>query len=337
MKEIKIGIVGVGRLGYEHACNIATRVPGLKLEAICDGFEKRAKEVAEELGVEKVYTDMNDMCKDPDVEAVAIVTNTTMHLDMIRIAMENGKHVFCEKPLAETEEKCREAEAIIKAHPELTFMLGFMRRFDKSYMAAKKKIENGDIGDVVMVRCNSQDPVSVIDGIIAYGPTSGGEFLDMSIHDIDLVRWFTGAEPKRVWSIGEAYAYKEFESWNDGDNVSCQIQCDNGMMATLFAGRTAAHGSHVETEIIGTKGALRIAAVPHNSLLEVMNNDGVLKECFQDFLSRWHDAFVTEMEYFRDCLKNGEHPYPDVNDGVRSTMVAVRCTDSFKSGEIETV
>ena len=123
MKKLKIGIIGVGRLGYEHACNIANRVPGSELVAIADANFDRAKQVAEELGVTAVYNDPKALCADPNVEAVAI----------IKIAMDAGKHVFCEKPLADTVEKCKEAEAIIAAHPELTFMLGFMRRYDHSY------------------------------------------------------------------------------------------------------------------------------------------------------------------------------------------------------------
>ena len=168
MKKLKIGIIGVGRLGYEHACNIANRVPGSELVAIADANFDRAKQVAEELGVTAVYNDPKALCADPNVEAVAIITNTASHVEMIKIAMDAGKHVFCEKPLADTVEKCKEAEAIIAAHPELTFMLGFMRRYDHSYQVAKKKMENGDIGDVILVRCYSQDPISIIEGTLEY-------------------------------------------------------------------------------------------------------------------------------------------------------------------------
>ncbi|WP_243107162.1 Gfo/Idh/MocA family protein [Butyricicoccus sp. OF10-2] len=93
MKKLKIGIIGVGRLGYEHACNIANRVPGSELVAIADANFDRAKQVAEELGVTAVYNDPKDLCADPNVEAVAIITNTASHVEMIKIAMDAGKHV----------------------------------------------------------------------------------------------------------------------------------------------------------------------------------------------------------------------------------------------------
>ena len=83
-------------------------------------------------------------------------------------------------------------------------MLGFMRRYDHSYQVAKKKMENGDIGDVILVRCYSQDPISIIEGTLEYAPRSGGQFIDMSIHDFDLIRWLTGSEVKELWATGAA-------------------------------------------------------------------------------------------------------------------------------------
>ena len=334
MKKLKIGIIGVGRLGYEHACNIANRVPGSELVAISDANLERAKAVAEELGVSAVYADPRDLCSDPNVEAVAIITNTASHVDMIRIAMDAGKHVFCEKPLADTVEKCKEAEQIVAAHPDLIFMLGFMRRYDHSYAVAKKKIDNGDIGDIILVRCYSQDPISIIEGTLEYAPRSGGQFIDMSIHDIDLIRWLTNSEPRNLWAIGGCYEFKQYKDWDDGDNVSCLMQCDNDAMAFFFAGRAAAHGSHVETEIVGTRGTLCIAAVPTDSLVEVMSKHGVCRECYQDFITRWHDAYITEMEEFCDCVQTGRKATPGVIDGTQSTKIAFRCKESFLANKM---
>ena len=99
-------------------------------------------------------------------------------------------------------------------------MLGFMRRYDHSYQVAKKKMENGDIGDVILVRCYSQDPISIIEGTLEYAPRSGGQFIDMSIHDFDLIRWLTGSEVKELWATGGCYEFKQYKDWDDGDNVS---------------------------------------------------------------------------------------------------------------------
>lgn len=114
-------------------------------------------------------------------------------------------------------------------------MLGFMRRYDHSYQVAKKKMENGDIGDVILVRCYSQDPISIIEGTLEYAPRSGGQFIDMSIHDFDLIRWLTGSEPKKLWAIGGCYEFKQYKDWDDGDNVSGLMQMENDAMAFFFA------------------------------------------------------------------------------------------------------
>lgn len=333
MKKLKIGIIGVGRLGFEHASNLAFRIPGAELVAICDANLARAKEVGAELGVSAVYDDPKALCENPEVEAVAIITNTASHVEMIRIAMDAGKHVFCEKPLADTVEKCKEAEKIIESHPELNFMLGFMRRYDNSYKLAKQKIDNGDIGDIILVRCYSQDPIAIIEGTLEYAPRSGGQFIDMSIHDIDLIRWITSSEPKSMWAIGGCYEFKQYKDWDDGDNVGCLMQCENDAMAFFFAGRAAAHGSHVETEIIGTRGTLRISGIPTNSMVEVMSEHGVCRECYQDFISRWHEAYITEMEEFCACVEEKRRATPNVYDGTKSTNIAFECKRSFLSGE----
>ena len=171
MKTVKVGSVGLGRLGYEHAKNLATQVPGCGLAAICDVDANRVKEVAAELGVPNTYTDFEEMCKNPELDAIVIVSPSFLHCQQIEIAMNHGKHVFCEKPLGTDVAQCKAAEKVIEAHPDLIFQLGFMRRFDKSYAEAKRKIDNGDIGKVVLVRSYTQDPRSTIESTLKFART----------------------------------------------------------------------------------------------------------------------------------------------------------------------
>lgn len=335
MKKIQIGSIGLGRLGYEHATNIATRVPGAELAALCDVDEEKLKATAAELGVIRTYTDFSEMCSNPDLDAICIVSPSSMHADHIRIAMENGKHVFCEKPLDTTVARCREAERIVTAHPEQIFMLGFMRRYDYSYRKAKEKIDRGDIGRVILIRAYTQDPVSTIESTLKFAPNSGGQFLDMSVHDIDLCNWFTGGQkPKNLWAIGGCFEYPQYREWNDGDNVSCLIQYEDETMAFLFAGRAAAHGTNVETEIVGTKGTLRIGSVGTDSMLEVLSEHGVCRECYPDFMYRWHEAYIAEMEEFANCIKENRHPAVTVFDGTIASETAYRCKKSFETGKM---
>ena len=158
MKPVKIGSVGLGRLGYEHAKNLATLLPGCALHAVCDVDKERLLSVAEELDIPHAYTDFAEMCADPELDGVAIVSPSFLHVEQIRIAMEHGKHVFCEKPLGIDVAQCKEAEKVVEAHPELVFQLGFMCRFDPSCAEAKRRVDAGEIGRVVLVRSYTQDP-----------------------------------------------------------------------------------------------------------------------------------------------------------------------------------
>ena len=163
MKEVRFGIAGLGRLGKVHAGNIASRIPGAKLVAACSIVEAELEYAREKLGITKTYTDFREMVKDPDLDAIAIVTTSSEHCWQIEAALDAGKHVFCDKPLGVTLEECEIARAAVERHPELTFMLGFMRRFDPSYAYAKKKIESGAIGTPYMVKATGIDPEATVD------------------------------------------------------------------------------------------------------------------------------------------------------------------------------
>lgn len=237
-KTLKIGSVGLGRLGYEHAKNIANYVTGAELTAICDTDAARVAQVAEELNVPYTYTDVAEMVKNPELDAIVVVSPSMFHAEHIKLALDAGKHCFCDKPLDTTVEKCKLAEKAVEAHPDKVFMLGFMRRFDDSYAEAKRRIDAGDIGKVVLVRSYTQDPRTTIEGTLKFAPHSGGQYLDMCVHDLDLIRWFTGAEVKRVWAIGGVFEFDLYRELNDADNCCATVQLDNGAMGFMFTNRT---------------------------------------------------------------------------------------------------
>ncbi|MEG2175501.1 MAG: Gfo/Idh/MocA family oxidoreductase, partial [Oscillibacter sp.] len=325
MKTVKFGSVGLGRLGHEHARNLAALIPGCELTAICDIDPKQVQAVAEELGVARTYSDFEALCADPEVDAVAIVSPSFLHVGQIEIAMAHGKHVFCEKPLGVNVAECKAAEKIVEAHPELVFQLGFMRRFDKSYAEAKRRVDRGDIGQVVLVRSYTQDPRATIESTLKFAPHSGGQFLDMCVHDLDLLRWFTGSELKNVWAMGGVFEFDLYRELNDADNAAAAIQCENGAMGFLFTNRTHAAGSNVETEIIGTRGTLRIGNVGARDLLQIVDEHGARQEYYPDFMTRWHDAFTAELSAFADHVRTGTRPADlTVYDGTAASEAAYR-------------
>ncbi|GMQ63992.1 inositol 2-dehydrogenase [Vallitalea maricola] len=334
MEKIKIGAIGLGRLGYQHAENIAFKIPGAELIALCDKNEEKLNETVKAWGIPYSYTDYDEMIKNEELDAVVITSPSALHTTQIANALEAGLHVFSEKPLGTSVEECKVAEAAVEKYPDLVFMLGFMRRYDPSYAYAREKIKNGEIGKVVLFRGYSQDPESCIEGAIAYAGHSGGQFIDMAVHDIDLARWMLDSEPKTIHAIGGCYAHEEFGKYKDGDNVSALMQMENDAMVFLFAGRTAPHGYNVETEIVGTKATLRIASVPQKNMVEILDEHGVRRECSQDFLERFEQAYIEEINEFISCIRENRKPEVTVYDGTKTTEIAYQCKQAFETNEL---
>ena len=177
-------------------------------------------------------------------------------------------------------------------------------------------------------------PRPPVPGAIKFAPTSGGIFLDMAVHDIDLANWYLGGTPESVWAIGGSYVHPEFGAIGDCDNACAMFQYKNGGMAFLYVGRTAAHGYHIETEIIGSNGSLRISPVPQKNLVQVFNSDGVLQECVGGFLERFETAYLNELHEFVNCIRQGRQPDVRVTDGTAATRIAFAATESYRERTI---
>jgi myo-inositol 2-dehydrogenase/D-chiro-inositol 1-dehydrogenase len=334
MEKIKMGIIGLGRLGIQHAENIATRVPQTELIAACDLDKDRLELVQEKWNVSYVYKEFDEMIKNDELDAVAICSPSHLHGEQIEKSLKLGLHVFTEKPLGTDIEQCKIAEKAVEKYSDPVFMLGFTRRYDDSYRYAKKLVDEGEIGRPYLYRGYSQDPESAIEEFLDFLGHSGGEFIDMAVHDIDMARWFLGSEPKQGWAIGGCYKHPEFEEYDDGDNVSALMKFENDSMAYLFAGRTAPHGYNVETEIMGTEGTLRIGSVPQKNLVEIIDKSGVRKECSQDFLERFDEAYVNEIKEFANCILEERDPGITVYDGTKTTQIAFALTESFQENKL---
>lgn len=332
MKKVKVGIVGLGRLGKVHAGNLAFRIADAELTAACSIMPNELEFARRELNVTDVYTDFNEMLVKADIDAVAIVTTSGLHCGQIAAALDAGKHVFCEKPLGVTVEECRQAEAAVARHPDLAFFLGFMRRFDPSYAYAMEKIKAGVIGRPYMVKATGIDPESLVQGAIRFAPTSGGIFIDMAIHDIDLMRWFLQEDPVEVYATGATFKHPEFKAAHDDETGVAMYKCASGAIGFVHVGRTASHGYHVETEIVGTEGTLCISPVPEKNLCMIYDKDGAVKECVSGFPERFAEAYRLEMEDFIDCVKTGRKAEVTVADGTKSTQIAFATTQSYKDG-----
>ena len=326
MKKLKIGIIGIGRLGYEHACNIANRVPGSELVAISDKNIARAKEVAEELGVSAVYENPADLCNDPNVEAVAIVTNTDSHVDMIELAMNAGKHVFCEKPLAETVEKCKKAEKIVEAHPELIFMLGFMRRYDRGYRQVKELIDSGKFGAPMVIKCTHR-----ADGV-ADDYTTAMAVTDTAIHEIDVLPWLVNDEWDEVQCIMPKTNSKVKNALKDPQIMIMKTK--GGIINMLEVNVNCGFGYDINCEVVCENGVVNL---PCPSFPTVRYANEVSTKIEDNWILRFIDSYDVEIQDWVDHALKGETGGSSAWDGYVASITADALVKSQTSGVPEKV
>lgn len=336
MEKVRVGIVGLGRLGKVHAKNLSEAIQGCELVAACSVVPAELTYAVEELGVQETFTDYQKMVESPFIDAVFIVSPSGFHCEQIQVAMAHGKHVFSEKPIGLSIADIQQTVNVIAEHPSQVFMLGFMRRYDESYKYAKKLVEAGELGEITLVRCYGIDPSSGMESFVKFAGASdsGGLFVDMSIHDIDLIRWFTKKEVSKVWAIGKNAAYPELDKVGELETGAAMMQLEDNTMALLVAGRNCQHGYHVETELIGTKGMLRIAAAPEKNLVTVMNQEGVVRPCSQNFPERFREAFINEAREFIQCIQEKRQPEVNAFDGLQSTRIALACKKSCETNQL---
>jgi myo-inositol 2-dehydrogenase/D-chiro-inositol 1-dehydrogenase len=337
-KTLRVGIAGLGRLGLRHAENLAFSLRHCQLVAACSPVEAERATAREHLGVGLVFDSLEAMLQGADIDAVVLVTPTSLHADQAIAVLEAGKHVFIEKPLALNVEDCERVEAVKAHHPGLTAMVGFVRRFDPSYANAFQSIEADAVGRPFLVRSQTADQYSPDGFFVRFAGTSGGIFMDCSVHDIDLARWMLGS-PKalRAFASGTIACHPDLAQHHDVDNGLAIVEFEGGARAVLYASRTFAHGHETQTEVIGTKGQLQVGAGAARDRVVYSDTHGVRHLAVKDFFERFEAAFQLEMQAFVDtCLGLRACPLT-LQDATEATRIGLAITRSLRSGQPELV
>jgi inositol 2-dehydrogenase len=332
-KKLGIGVIGVGRLGSSYAKYFTGRIANAALVAVSDVNEAAAAALATELGISKNYGRYQDLIADEDVDAVVIVSPTSTHKEIVFEAAKRGVPIFCEKPLSISLEEAREMLAVVEQTGAF-FQMGFMRRFDKGYVAAKAKIEAGSIGTPVVFKSSSRDP---------YRPSleyldpkhSGGLFIDCGIHDLDLARWYMG-EIASVYSIGGTLAYPEMKEIGDIDNAIASLYFRSGALGTIDLSRNGVYGYDIRTEILGTEGTLKIGYLRETPVL-VMTKNGITHDTVPYFTERFEQAYITQLQDFVDNVVQNKTPSVTCADGVAALQASAAATLSFKENRPVTI
>lgn len=341
-RTLNLGVVGIGRMGQQHALNILKQVPRANLVCACSPAPADLKWAETNLtpyGV-AVYPTFEEMIETPGLEAVIIASSTDLHYHHTKICLQRGIHVLCEKPISQTVEEIQDLMAVAKAS-NTKVMCGFTRRFDNDYQEAARKIREGVIGAPVVIRSQGCEKLDYSESNRTYVVAAGkreGFFLDSFIHDIDLSLAFLEADgrtptPQSVCAFGTSVHFKELDQVGDADNAVGMIQFWGGQISFHYNSRTAAAGYDNQTEIFGTRGKISVNLVSKRDRVEVSDNDGIHITALPSWADRYKPSFVNELIQFTDALLEGRPLPVPMQSCATGLKIAKALQDSMRSGQ----
>ena len=327
-RTLKVGVIGAGRIGKLHANNLKNRVPNAEVAAISDINFSAAQELADKLGVKKVYADYHKILEDKDIDAVFICASTDMHSPISIEAANAKKHIFCEKPIDHDLEKIDKVlKAVKKAG--VKYQVGFNRRFDRNFKHVRDVVQNGGVGEVQIVKVTSRDPQAPPASYVA---TSGGIFVDMTIHDFDMVRYLTGSEVDEVSVLGANLVDPAIGEAGDVDTCIISLRFKNGALGVIDNSRQAVYGYDQRVEVFGSKGLITAENETANNTVLYTADAVISEKPLWFFLERYNDAFIEEAKDFvTACLEDKETPV-GAFDGLQPVKIAIAAKKSWQEG-----
>lgn len=328
-EKLRIGMLGGGRIGKLHATNIQNLIQDAEVVILADPFMNEAmEEFAKGIGIPKCSKDPADVFNCPDVDAVFICSSTDTHADFIIQAANAGKDIFCEKPIHTDVKKINEALAAVeKAGVKL--QVGFVRRFDANHKAVHDAAASGRLGKRYVVKITSRDPEGPP---MSYVAVSGGIFVDMMIHDIDMARYLAESDIVEVSTFGACLTDPHFADYDDVDTAIVMLKFANGAIGVIDNCRTAPYGYDQRVEIHCEKGCVRDDNVNIHTA-QILTGDAVESaKPTWFFLERYNDAFVTEVNDFVNAIRNNTEVPAGGKDGLESVRVAIACKKSLLEG-----
>jgi scyllo-inositol 2-dehydrogenase (NAD+) len=330
MEQVRMAVIGVGRMGMTHAENLAHRVRGARLVAVTTSDADRIAEVHDRWPGVQVYPTPAALLAAETLDAVCISSSTSAHADNVEQCAEAGVQIFCEKPLALTLEDCDRAIAAAEG-TGVALMMGHVRQFDAGHVEAKRLIESGAIGKPLVVRAISGDvdppPPSFADPAV-----SGGLILDAMYHDLYLARWLMADEVVRTYGEGGALVERAIGAVGDVDNAVVTLRFAGGGLGTLFVSRTTRYGHDLRMEVIGDEGAVQIGRLRHTPV-RWLNRAGVHHDMAQTTPERLGEAFVAELQAFVDGVRDGTPPPVSGRDSRATVAVGLSATRSLHEGQ----
>ncbi|MGE4549427.1 MAG: inositol 2-dehydrogenase [Intestinibacillus sp.] len=326
---MKIGIIGAGRIGKVHIENISLYVREMEIKTVADPFMNEQTEAfCKGFGVPNTTKEPEDILQDPEIEAVLICSSTDTHSDFIIRSAKAGKHIFCEKPVDHDIGRVKAAlQAVEDAGVKL--QIGFVRRFDHNHRGVYDAIRAGKIGDPHILRISSRDPEPPP---VSYVKVSGGIFMDMMIHDFDMIRFLAGSEVTEVYAKGAVLVDPEIGAAGDVDTALVTLTFANGAIGVIDNSRQAVYGYDQRIEVFGSKGAVQDENDIPNTVV-ISNADCTsYGTAYKVMWDRYTRAFVDEMKAFADAVVNDKETPVTGLDGLYPVLMAAAAQKSLAEG-----
>ena len=322
MSNINLAIIGFGRIGRIHAANILA-AEDINLQMIVDPI----------LDVNKILTDkgirqskdIGDLFDLRNIDGVIICSPSKYHVDQIKQISQKTKNIFCEKPLGLSINEIMEAKTLVDNN-KLNLHVGFNRRFDPDFSSLKMAISSGEIGDIYTIKIISRDPSPPP---ISYIKKSGGIFLDMTIHDFDMVKYLSGSEISEIYARGGCFIDPEIKKANDIDTAIINMSLKNGALAIINNSRKAVYGYDQRIEILGSKGGLKVGNKLLNGVQKGTKNGFTRANPKNFFIDRYEKSYKKEILDFIKSIKGEAVEHANVDDGLHALKSGLAANKSL--------
>jgi myo-inositol 2-dehydrogenase / D-chiro-inositol 1-dehydrogenase len=324
--NVRIAIIGAGVMGADHARLFAEELPNVKLISICDASEERARTVAEQFNVANVTTDPFAAATSDDIDAVVIASPDDTHAPLTIAALRAGKHVLCEKPLSQSSQECMQVMELEQQIGERRAQIGFMRRFDPSYVEVRSQLHEGVIGKALMLHCFHRN-VSAPSNFVGQMAISNS-----APHEFDAARYLLNEEITAISVFRPHVATLSAQTMP----VFMVLKTAAGQLVNVEVNNNASYGYDVRAEVVGERGSLFLRAPMHS---EVHVDQRAAERYPADWRPRFAEAYHRQNKAWIDAIRSGRPATHAANawDGYCAAMIAEAGVAALRSGAQEPI